>query len=86
MSASPPRPAWYRRWLQRLGTTPPPPAPLDAVAAARALVAAVDAGGLPLNPARLNQIARGLGLEVSRHARPEDTIERIRAALSRLPG
>ena len=32
---------------------------------AQALVDAVDAGGLPLNPARVNQIARQLGLEVS---------------------
>ena len=45
------------------------------------LIAAVDAGGIPLNPARVNHIARALGLEVSRHARVEDTIARIRAAL-----
>lgn len=45
------------------------------------LIAAVDAGGLPLNPARVNDIARGLGLEVSRSASVEDTIARIRKAL-----
>ncbi len=50
---------------------------------ALALVAAIDAGGLPLNPARVNDIARQLGLEVSRHAPVEHTVARIRAALAR---
>ena len=45
------------------------------------LIAAVDAGGVPLNPARVNDIARRLGLEVSRKAAIEDTLARIRAAL-----
>jgi hypothetical protein len=49
------------------------------------LIAAIDAGGIPLNPARVNAIGRTLGLEVSRHARVEDTIARIRAVLNRLP-
>lgn len=62
-----------------------PGSSMDDVARARALIAAVDRGGLPLNPARVNQIARDLGLEVSRHAPVEQTIERIRAALRRLP-
>jgi hypothetical protein len=47
------------------------------------LIAAIDRGGLPLNPARVNAIARGLGLEVSTRARVEDTIARIRQALDR---
>jgi hypothetical protein len=47
------------------------------------LLAAVDAGGVPLNPARVNQIARDLGLEVSSRARVDETIERIRAAVRR---
>jgi len=50
---------------------------------ALALIAAIDAGGLPLNPARVNQIARNLGLEVSRKASVEHTVARIRAALAR---
>lgn len=50
---------------------------------ARALLAAIDRGGIPLNPAKLNAIARNLGLEVARTARPEETIQRIRAALAR---
>jgi len=49
------------------------------------LIAAIDAGGIPLNPARVNAIGRTLGLEVSRHARVEDTIARIRRALNKLP-
>ena len=47
------------------------------------LIKAVDAGGLPLNPARVNAIARSLGLEVSTRAPVEETIQRIRKALSR---
>ncbi len=50
---------------------------------ARRLVAAVDRGGLPLNPARVNALARNLGLEVSRNAPVEQTIERLRAAIAR---
>jgi hypothetical protein len=45
------------------------------------LIRAIDAGGLPLNPARVNQIARSLGLEVSTRAEVADTIARIRATL-----
>lgn len=48
---------------------------------AHALIAAIDAGGIPLHPAKVNQIARDLGLEVSREAPVEDTIARIRARL-----
>jgi hypothetical protein len=69
-------------WLQRfLGTAP---APTDEIAQARALIHAIDAGGVPLNPARVNAIARALGLEVSGKARVEETITRIRAALERV--
>ena len=53
---------------------------------ARQLIEAVDRGGIPLNAARVNQIARDLGLEVSRKAAVEDTLARIRAALARQPG
>lgn len=51
-------------------------------ARARALIAAIDAGGIPLHPAKVNEIARGLGLEVSREAVVDDTIARIRACLT----
>lgn len=70
-----------RRWLHLPGrtreTTPPE------IVAARRLIAAIDRGGIPLNTLRINQIARALGLEVSRKALPEETIERIRQALQR---
>ena len=50
------------------------------------LIAAIDAGGLPLNAALVNDIARKLGLEVSTRAHMEDTITRIRLALQRMDG
>lgn len=46
------------------------------------LIGAIDDGGIPLNPARVNDIARKLGLEVSMTASVEETIERIRLALT----
>ena len=55
--------------------------PLSAPQQAAQMIAAIDAGGLPLNPARINDIARQLGLEVSRKAPLEATLARIRAAL-----
>ncbi|CAD5373724.1 conserved hypothetical protein [Rubrivivax sp. A210] len=72
---------WLMRWWQ-----PPPARPAVPVSdrqRAQDLIRAVDAGGIPLNPARVNDIARRLGLEVSRHARVDETIARIRAALKR---
>lgn len=50
---------------------------------AEKLITAIDRGGIPLNPAKVNAIARNLGLEVSRQAAVEETIERIRQALLR---
>lgn len=73
-------PNWLRKtlpWLRPARV----PAPASVERRARELIAAVDAGGIPLNPARVNDIARGLGLEVSRHAPVEATIERIRRVL-----
>lgn len=49
---------------------------------AKDLIAAIDAGGLPLNPARVNDIARQLGLDVSTSAAMPQTIDRIRMALN----
>ncbi len=65
-----------RLWVRAPAVTPEIQRALD-------LLAAVDAGGVPLNPARVNQIARDLGLEVSSRARVDETIERIRAAVRR---
>ena len=53
------------------------------VIAAKNLIKAIDRGGIPLNPLKVNQIARDLGLEVSPSALMQNTIERIRAALKR---
>ena len=85
------------RWLKALlGAKSPLPLPQPAQAApsppqpaatpeqrAKDLIAAIDAGGLPLNPARVNDIARQLGLEVSSSAPMEHTIGRIRQLLLR---
>ncbi len=68
-----------RVWWQGTGRT----GPVDDIGRARALIAAVDAGGIPLDPARVRAVAEGLGLEVSRQAPVEDTLRRIRAALAR---
>ncbi len=69
--------AWLKSWLK------PRPTPIPERQRALDLITAIDAGGLPLHPARVNHIARGLGLEVSAHARVDDTVLRIRAALLR---
>jgi hypothetical protein len=71
---------WFNAMLGAAGFQPRPPP--SARQRAVNLIAAVDAGGLPLNPARVNDIARQLGLEVSAKAPVEDTIGRIRAALN----
>lgn len=74
------RPSLLRRLKAWLRPTPPPPTERQR---AIDLIAAIDAGGLPLNPARVNDIARRLGLEVSSKAPMDDTIARIRLALGR---
>lgn len=48
------------------------------------LIKAIDASGLTLNAAVVNDIARALGLEVSTRARMEETIARIWLAFERL--
>ncbi|OIQ78103.1 hypothetical protein GALL_402020 [mine drainage metagenome] len=61
------------RSAARLGTRLPPERQraLD-------LLAAIDAGGVPLIAGRINDIARQLGLEVSVKAPMDETIARIR--------
>ena len=54
------------------------------IAQAQRLIHAIDRGGIPLNPAKVNAIARNLGLEVSTRAPVDQTIERIRACLQRI--
>jgi len=56
---------------------------LTEIERARQLIRAIDAGGVPLDPRRITRIAEDLGLEVSRKAQTQETIERIRAAVRR---
>jgi hypothetical protein len=51
---------------------------------AQSLIAAIDAGGIPLNPAKVNDIARKVGLDVSTKAPMDETIQRIRGVLARV--
>ena len=67
--------AWLKDLLTR--QEKPPPERQRAMD----LIAAIDAGGIPLNPARVNDIARKLGLQVATTAPLEVTIARIRDAL-----
>lgn len=53
------------------------------IANAKALLKAVDRGGIPSNPVKVNDIARKIGLVVSPSARMEETIDRIRSAVGR---
>lgn len=66
-------------WLKALLPAGATPSPRQR---AKDLIAAIDAGGIPLNPARVNDIGRRLGLEVSVDDPMPKTIERIRLALS----
>ena len=73
-----------KRTLHWLKTCLPGNRPPTPEQRAKDLIAAIDAGGLPLNPARVNDIARQLGLEVSVRAPMTETIERIRQVLNRM--
>jgi hypoxanthine-guanine phosphoribosyltransferase len=53
-----------------------------AVQTATEFIGAVDSGTVTLDPQQINSIARNLGLEISNEARPEDTIGRIRSAVT----
>ena len=64
-------------WLKRKPKLPPD------LQVAREVIAAIDDGGLPLDPKRINRIARGLGLDVSARAPVEETVARLRAAVER---
>jgi hypothetical protein len=66
-----------KAWLRRKPKLP------RELQAGKDVIAAIDAGGLPLDASRINRIARELGLEVSARAPVEDTIARLRAAVAR---
>ena len=71
------------RWIRTLLKRQRQPLPVSPRQRATDLIAAIDAGGVPLHPGRVNDIARKLGLEVSSAAPMDQTIARIRAALRR---
>ena len=50
---------------------------------AKQLINAIDRGGIPLNPMKVNSIARSLGLDVKTTAPMQETIERIRQKISK---
>ena len=56
--------------------------PLSSEQRARDLIKAIDAGGIPLNPAIVNDIARKLRLDVLITAPMDETIARIRIAIT----
>ena len=56
---------------------------LSDIEQARMLIQAIDRGGILLNPAHVNHLARSLGLEVSTRAPVDQTIARIRACVQR---
>jgi hypothetical protein len=64
-----------------LGGQSPSPKPVEITKRAKDLIAAIDAGGLPLNPFIVNDIGRHLGLDVATDAPMMDTIARIRKSL-----
>lgn len=76
------QPGIFARLSARLFRKPEAPGEYDR---ARSMIAAIDRGGIPLNAARINAIARDLGLEVSPRAQPDETVQRIRDALARAP-
>lgn len=71
--------ATFKDLIQRRKPTRAPASTIEQRAVS--LLAAIDAGGIPLNPAIVNNIARQLGLEVSVHAPMDETIARIRALI-----
>jgi hypothetical protein len=71
--------ATFKDLIQRRQQTRSPASPIEQ--RAQSLIAAIDAGGIPLNPAIVNDIARKLGLEVSMQAPMDETIARIRSAI-----
>ena len=69
------------KWLRSL--FPSRPALPSEIERAKEVLAAIDKGGMPLNPAKINAIARDLGLEVRKNAPLEETVQRIHAAVLR---
>ena len=75
------RPVFSLKWLKGIFSSQAA-LPLE-IRRARGVIEAIGEGGVPLNPAKINEIARDLGLEVRRSAPVEDTIQRIHSAILR---
>ncbi len=61
-------------------------APADsnqAINLAKQMLAAIDQGGIPTDPIRINKIGRALGLEILASAPMFETISRIRDAINK---
>jgi hypothetical protein len=70
-------------WISALIKNLPPDSPeqaedASAIGQAKKLLAAIDQGGIPTDPIRINNIGRALGLEVLPCAPMAETITRIR--------
>lgn len=74
--------ATFKDLIQRRQQTRTPASTVEQ--RAQSLLAAIDAGGIPLNPAIVNDIARKLGLEVSMQAPMDETIARLRTVVNQL--
>lgn len=72
--------AFLRRFFK---LSPAANQPLSDIERTQQLISAIDRGGVPLDKAIIDRIAESFGLDVSKSARMEDTIKRIRAALKR---
>lgn len=55
----------------------------QALSHAKQLLNAIDSGGIPTDPIRINRIGRALGLEVHASASMEETVTRIRLMLAK---
>jgi hypothetical protein len=76
----------HLHWLKKLFQFKNPSdsfAKLTTLQRAKDLIAAIDQGGIPLNPMIVNRIGRDLGLEVLPSAPMAETIERIRVHLKK---
>jgi len=75
-------------WISALIKNLPPDSPeqaedASAVGQAKKLLAAIDQGGIPTDPIRINNIGRALGLEISPNAPMAETIDRIREVVNK---
>lgn len=77
----------WNAWISALIASSQPSHPNDTSVNTRKqaeqLLAAIDHGGIPTDPIRINNIGRALGLEVLPNALMADTVERIRVEVNK---